>query len=829
MPNKLWFAAAPLTFLATQAFALNLGDASPSYDGKIYVFTYPNGDKPQVEPECNFPSGWTELKKGTGDGQICDEGDGSWRVTALGVDDEGDILAGYKSCGTGDCEVIARIPAVSSWTGHQETFTSFLIGISEGTGDSAWYFQAWMTPDGRPRCKAGTPGPDEYNAVGASNQSPEWLGVTHVDDLNEFGCWQSEDGSTWTRFGTYTKDMAEPGIGYAGGSSHDTSATTTAVLEGVALNQSLSIYTPDPPDPPDPPNHAPACSAIPNQEGTQGVAFSLAAGSFCSDEDDDPLTFSATGLSGRGLSIDTSSGVISGTPNATAVSQSPFNVVVTGKDDEDAEGQVTFSMTVSAPPQTGDVFTIASGTGTFNCGSQGVGPGDIVQLASGTRTTKLVINNCTGSAASPIVIRNDPSAGSRTTFRKSNGSSGSFMLVLDNMQNVVLDGTQKWSGAPAGTCGISQSAAFPTKGTTQCGIRFETDGNEPGPSAFIKIGGTTTKNVTIKGVEVDGSGTSGGGGIGVSCNDHSIKWTGSNVGNWREDIKILNNYFHDIGVSGGEGIYCGPNAYGEDGGDGTNDLPVRRVEIAWNYVKNTAREGINAKYWLQGPNSIHHNVVENSGLAEQQGQGNNISAVSGTKVDIYSNYTSGSYTSSIVCTNTDAFSTGVSVEPVLDPIECNIYNNIIFDAGSRCAQISKKSCPNDVCSGAGNPGKNGKLIEMNPSRIYNNTCIIPSGTSTFSIDSNIAGATRIVRDNLSACPSGSCTTSAGASGGVNSNNRAGTTGNLGFVNADADNYHITSSSPARDQGTANCPAVDIDGDTRPKQTACDQGADEYAP
>jgi parallel beta-helix repeat protein len=49
-----------------------------------------------------------------------------------------------------------------------------------------------------------------------------------------------------------------------------------------------------------------------------------------------------------------------------------------------------------------------------------------------------------------------------------------------------------------------------------------------------------------------------------------------------------------------------------------------------------------------------------------------------------------------------------------------------------------------------------------------------------------------------------------------------------FVNYQADDYHLSASSPARDLGTSTlAPAVDLDGNTRPKGPAWDAGTYEY--
>ena len=58
---------------------------------------------------------------------------------------------------------------------------------------------------------------------------------------------------------------------------------------------------------------------------------------------------------------------------------------------------------------------VSSGTSTFNCSS--VNPGDTVTLAAGNRGA-LRVSDCTGTAANPIIIRNDPTGSGPTVIRR---------------------------------------------------------------------------------------------------------------------------------------------------------------------------------------------------------------------------------------------------------------------------------------------------------------------------------------------------------------------------------------------------------------------------
>ena len=83
---------------------------------------------------------------------------------------------------------------------------------------------------------------------------------------------------------------------------------------------------------------------IPPQTNEEGELINVPTGAKFTDED--PLTFSATGLP-AGISIDPATGLISGTVAAGEAANSPFNVVVTATDDDGQSVDCPFGWTVS--------------------------------------------------------------------------------------------------------------------------------------------------------------------------------------------------------------------------------------------------------------------------------------------------------------------------------------------------------------------------------------------------------------------------------------------------------------------------------------------------
>jgi hypothetical protein len=220
----------------------------------------------------------------------------------------------------------------------------------------------------------------------------------------------------------------------------------------------------------------------------------------------------------------------------------------------------------------------------FECAS--IAPGTLLTLAAGARGP-LTIQNCNGTAADPIVIRNDPEGTGPTVISRASGPEDGFVFNCKDCTGVTIDGSYKWPGAPAGkTYGIKVTM---------------TGGGSP--SAFVNVGGLS-RFVTIRNVEVDGAWPAlATNGIGISVNDHSVKRV-DHPDLWREGILIEDSYVHNVET---EGMYIGPNY--RDG-----DLPLRDVEIRYNRVDDTGWDGINTKSMWAGDNSIHHNRIRRAGV-----------------------------------------------------------------------------------------------------------------------------------------------------------------------------------------------------------------------
>lgn len=790
-------AAASLAPSAEGAISLQI---QPNFDN-TRTTEYPNGDKPDAG--CVINPGWTLLAKGTAAGEICDVA-GDFQITASGSDDENDQLIAYQDCGSVNCQVIARIPI--AWTGHSETFTGFGVGIS-GLGDTDFFAHAWVTPTGVPRCKVDQgSGSDEYNASSPSGAAlPEYLAVTNHDAGNEIRCLQSDDGITWVTYGTFSIELAEPTFGYLWGTSHDVALTSTAVLENGEVSTTIDTYTPV-----DPGGGAPVLlNAIPNQNLVVGTPFSLS----CSGNWSGTVTsYNASGLpGGSGLSFNNSTCQFTGTPDADDLAATPITPEVCAFNGA-ASSCTTPQFDVSIVP--GDTFQIAAGVTAVNCADHPSGgavtpidDGDIIELAAGVRTNQLTISNCNGTLDNPIVVKNSPDG--QTIFEDGNESGSQFFFTITNSFGMMIDGTQAWTGKPAGSCGISKTLAWPTEGRTQCGIKMRIEaGGDPFYTTWLKFKGDTS-GITVKGVEIDGTGGTGAGGIGISCNDNAEAYSPTGR-QWRENIIITQNYIHNTGISSGEGLYCGPNA--EVG----VEIPLRNIEVSYNLVEDTAREGINGKYWVGGVNSVHHNVVRRSGAANSTNQNRNINITDGGNVDIYSNLSENARGEGIQHVNNgvDASDTPTACGSACDgPFYSRIYNNFIVNAGASSADAEPAIEVN----------KGGGSINYSPIVIEFNTIINPDGDGI-----RVSGwtGTCTARDNIVTQGVAAGDGQTMITGCTNDGNTTGTVNSQLFIDAGIIDYELGVTSPACNAATFTSQSLDYEDEARPQDGVRDRGADE---
>lgn len=444
-----------------------------------------------------------------------------------------------------------------------------------------------------------------------------------------------------------------------------------------------------------------------------------------------------------------------------------------------------------APEAAAANHTVAANTGKVDCRSfdGGVRPGDTIVLAGKARGP-VTFSDCIGTAANPITIRNDVSENGPLVI--SYGGNG-FQSRCENCEHVVMDGTGKWNGAPAGECGASLDEGQWVLGKSQCGIVMKcTNGS---PHSALRISGSS-KFMTIKGIEIDGNMPTCSG-LGLSINDHQYH---PRAGEWREGFAITNNYIHR---TSGTGMYFGPN----QAHSAVDDMPLRDNEIAHNHLDGTGCDGIKYKSAIAGSSEIHHNYVVNAGQKvhgdPNAGCGaNGISLFEAGFTKVYSNFVEAPNPNSDGRGNCIVQSTLNMSSSVVATLPVEIYNNVVRNCGGKgiASTRSKKSNP-----------------QLKPT-IYNNTIVAPVASGGISINGNVGSCS--VRDNILA--------------GVNlsakqcsmEGNVVATVASLKFVNASGDDYRLTDASPAVD-AAAQCPHEDQAGNRRPQGNGCDQGALEY--
>jgi hypothetical protein len=439
---------------------------------------------------------------------------------------------------------------------------------------------------------------------------------------------------------------------------------------------------------------------------------------------------------------------------------------------------------------------VPTSTSVIDCGTYagGIRAGDVVVLKGPTRG-KVTIRNCKGTADRPIKIQNDTAAAGPLIIEQ---SGDGFQSLCTDCEHVVWDGSGKWAGAPAGACGISVADGDRVLGRSQCGIVFRCVSGSP--HSGLRFNGSS-KNFTVKGIEIDGNFPTCASGVGLSVNDHQYELA-DHPGEWREGIRLLNNYIHD---SGKEAVYFGGNVNPDKGGAG--DLPLRNNEIAYNYIDRPGCDGIKYKNSIAGLSSIHHNHVTNTGQSSDGPDSGCTSAgiilFEAGYTDVYSNYVE-------------------SPAPKSSGAGACITQNIVYQPAAVVAKLPVRIFNNVVhnCKGTGINSIVSGLSSAEPSpSIYNNTVVAPVGGTGI----NVGSAVNVcdVRSNIVAGAKTSVSQCATA------RNNLEPVDAQKFRDAKGKDFRLTVSSPAVEAGGSTCPAEDIWGGRRPSGAACDVGAFEY--
>lgn len=827
---------------AQHASAISFPDRLASYDGVYYVTQYPNGDKPQGGGTTP-PAGWTALSLGDGFGTWTDLS-GSYFFNGGGSDTVDDTQNIYKSGGAGEVQIEGRV--LNDYAGSAQAFAGLGGGLRDSTSQSSFVAQckALQTHTHAIQCQTGIPGSTtQYNcAATAGLNRPIWWTVTYYPANTEIKGFTStattpSGPSDWSECFTLVRSMSTPLAFFLGGSKSP-SIALTGTISGPALKTEIDAYAETPIG-----GSAPTVdTAIPDQSGVQGaaLAFTNPAGGAtpnCVTTNFGSETgFNAvSGLAvGTGITFNTGTGCFSGTYNANDVGTRNVTVTATNASGSTPD---TFSLQVSA--SSGDLFILpvtasaanyrcaiaatgCNGASWTSCRSTGSGtspgPGDTMRLEGGNHGL-VTFTDCNGSASADLNITNDPTYTGQTVVQKTSGTDGPLFLFQGSNTYLTISGRGKWSGAPGGRCGVSEDGTW-TLGRNNCGLKITR--TSPGhPQDYIGLknywSDITFEDIEIDGVDAHSGSCDAGGGHGIVNNDHSDPYL------WQPPYDVYKNnflmthtYVHNTGSCGsstGEGAYLGGNSK-----NGTQeDIPIKNQEFSYNIFEDIGGGAVKYKE-VFGVNSIHDNYMHDIGGFGATKQVDIIQWKNVSNLSIYRNWAFDTLGQCIAGSGEDP----LPHVPSLNLGYLRIWGNMVSDCGTGDATFNRN----------GIKAANGNMRYEIAIEVDFNTAITTPGAA-ISLGTFLTGsATPQIRGNL-ALDYGTSEASAIVGGTETNNKTSGITINdTNFISVSGKNYRIRAVNAARNPAGGNnggCPATDLDGDTRPKETVCDQGADEYAP
>jgi regulation of enolase protein 1 (concanavalin A-like superfamily) len=270
-------------------------------NGSVYVFqltvndgSLSSSDQVQISVGSALPSPWITTDIGAvGVAGSANFASGTFTVSGSGADIWGtaDAFRFVYQDVTGDFTISAKVPSLT----NTDVWAKAGVMVREGTSANARHASTVVTPsNGTNFQRRPTVGGESLNTPGPVGTAPYWVRIGRVGTT--FTSYSSADGNTWTTIGTEIISMANTvQVGLAV-TSHNNTVTATATFDNISITTSAPV---------------PVINNTSLASGTVGTAYSTTISATNS-----PTSYGATGLP-AGLSVNTTSGVISGTPTAS--------------------------------------------------------------------------------------------------------------------------------------------------------------------------------------------------------------------------------------------------------------------------------------------------------------------------------------------------------------------------------------------------------------------------------------------------------------------------------------------------------------------------------
>jgi hypothetical protein len=443
-------------------------------------------------------------------------------------------------------------------------------------------------------------------------------------------------------------------------------------------------------------------------------------------------------------------------------------------DEEILETPVVQDQTITAAATTtadcGCSYTVPPSTNTITVdgAALGIKPGGVICLKGGATYKNIVFKNMRGTATLPITIKN---CGGTATLNA--------------------------TGAPFGIKTMSSSFIRITGGTgTARGIKIN------GGQMSVTLEYLTT-NVEVDHIEVGNSGFAGiMAKTDPTCDDATIR------GNFvMRDVRLHDNYVHD---TGGEGFYVGHSFWNKGVSTPCGQRyphAIEGVKIYNNTVKNSGWESIQVGSAPSGA-QVYNNHIENYGVKNTLYQNHGVQFSEGAPGEFYGNFIKGGHGNGLI---------------IMGNAQNFIHDNVIVNAGmdgifieDRTTGPGFKVLNNTII----NPHDNGirlysDLVPVND--VYNNIVVNPGKFSSYTYPRSGNDAYVYLLNKTMKVQ-------------ILNNYFTRDINAVKFVNAAADNYALTSASPALNKGTNIASfGISLDFAQKPRLSgvAYDIGANEF--